>query len=755
MSLDLNQFLQSFFEECFESLDSMETTLLGLESAGDKTDAINTIFRGAHSIKGASATFSFNDVSSFTHVMETLLDRVREGRKVITREDVDLLLASVDCVRGMLGAKQNNGAIDTARVEELQARLKAALDEKPKQAVVPVVPPPAAGDEISDDEFENLLDDLHGKGAAPGAAKSATPPAAGDDEITDAEFDALLDQLHGKSGALGAKSEASGWRIVFRPYPEFFRKGGDPLRIFRMLESLGELRAVVADSGLPLLSELNSEDCHLHWTLELTTEATREQIEEAFVWVKGDADIEIVCRKIEPDASSAPPAETPPAVPPPVPVGDAASPGEPRTTAAPGVTAARPTATGAGQEGTSIRVAIDKIDALINMVGELVITQSMLSQQSKRLDLRRHPGMRLGLSQLDRNTRELQESVMRIRMLPISFAFNRFPRLVHDLAQKLGKKVELKMTGEATELDKTVMEKIGDPLVHLVRNSLDHGLEKPEDRRSAGKPETGTLHLNAYHQSGNIVIEIADDGAGLPREKILKKAKERGLIGDDRNLADEKILDLIFLPGFSTAEKVSDVSGRGVGMDVVRKNIKGLGGTVEIASKEGRGTTITIRLPLTLAILDGQSVRVGDENYIIPLVSIVESIKIREDMVSVVAGKAEVIRLREDYLPVLRLYQVFDTEPRTRNLLEGLLVVVEGEGMKAGLFVDQLLGQQQVVIKSIETNFRRVDSFAGATILGDGTVALILDIPGLIKLARKKIDPAEIERLHQGEHLAA
>lgn len=767
MSLDLSQYLQSFFEECSESLDSMETTLLNLESSGDKTDAINTIFRGAHSIKGASATFAFNDVSSFTHIMETLLDKVREGRKTITRDDVDLLLASVDCVRGMLAAKQNNSEIDTTRVEELQAKLKAALDETPKAVKVQAPPPPKpAANEINDEEFENLLDNLHGKGAAPGGAKAAVSssakPAEGD-EITDDEFDAMLDQLHGKSGAPSAASAMSDWRIVFRPHPALIQKGNDPLRIFRLLESLGELRVTVDDSAVPAFSELNPEECHLRWVLELASEAPREQIEEAFAWVMGDSDLEVVCLKNGPAGKATDPSEKAAAASGLISADATEPPEEPMTKDTPAAPAAvseqQPAARGAstatGQEGMSIRVGIDKVDALINMVGELVITQSMLNQQSKRLDLRRHPGMQQSLSQLDRNTRELQESVMRIRMLPISFAFNRFPRLVHDLTQKLGKKVELKMTGESTELDKTVMEKIGDPLVHLVRNSLDHGLEKPEARRAAGKPETGTLHLNAYHQGGNIVIEIADDGAGLPKEKILKKAKERGLIGDDRNLTDDKIHELIFLPGFSTAEKVSDVSGRGVGMDVVRKNIKALGGTVEIASREGRGTTITIRLPLTLAILDGQSVRVGDENYIIPLVSIVESIKVREDMVSVVAGKAEIIRLREDYLPVLRLYQVFDTEPRTKNLFDGLLVIVEGEGMKAGLFVDQLLGQQQVVIKSIETNFRRVDSFSGATILGDGTVALILDIPGLIKLAREKIDPDEIERLHQGEHLAA
>ena len=719
MSLDLSQFLQSFFEECSESLDSTERSLLNLELSGDNTDAIDTIFRGAHSIKGASATFAFNDVASFTHAMETLLDRIRDGRKSIIREDVDLLLASVDCVRSMLAAKQSGGDIDAARVNELQVRLKSALDEKPKPVKAKLAPPKPASDEITDDEFESLLD-----------------------------------SLHGKSGAASATAGKADWRIVFRPHPKVMKNGSDPIRIFRVLESLGELRVTADDSGLPAFADLNPEECHLRWTLELTSQAAREQIEEAFAWVKGDAEVEIVMLKEEKmtpagepvaenmESDAAPSEETKSAE-------------TAKASAAPMSSAGRAAASSAGKEAISIRVAIDKVDALINMVGELVITQLMLHQQSKRLDLRRHPGMQQSLSQLDRNTRELQESVMRIRMLPISFAFNRFPRLVHDLTQKLGKKVELKMTGESTELDKTVMEKIGDPLVHLVRNSLDHGLERPEVRRAAGKPETGTLHLNAYHQGGNIVIEIADDGAGLPRGKILKKAKERGLIGDERSLTDDKIHELIFMPGFSTAEQVSDVSGRGVGMDVVRKNIKALGGTVEIASREGRGTTITIRLPLTLAILDGQSVRVGDENYIIPLVSIVESIKVRDDMVCVVAGKAEIIRLREDYLPVLRLYQVFDTEPRAKNLFDGLLVIVEGEGMKAGLFVDQLLGQQQVVIKSIETNFRRVYSFSGATILGDGTVALILDIPGLIKLAREKIDPDEIERLHQGEHLAA
>ena len=342
------------------------------------------------------------------------------------------------------------------------------------------------------------------------------------------------------------------------------------------------------------------------------------------------------------------------------------------------------------------------------------------------------------LSELDRNTRELQESVMRIRMLPISFAFNRVPRLVHDLSTKLGKKVELKMSGESTELDKTVMERIVDPLVHLVRNTCDHGIEMPDVRRAAGKPETGTLTLSACHQGGNVVIEITDDGAGLNEEKILKKARERGLVKPDQHLSVGEIHDLIFLPGFSTVEQVSDVSGRGVGMDVVRKNIQGLGGNVEIFSEPGKGARFTVRLPLTLAIMDGQSVAVGKEYYIVPLVSIIVSTIVKNEHVSTMANGGEVFKFRDEYLPLMRLYDLYGATSRTTDISQGLMVVVEGDGRRAGLFVDELLGQQQVVIKSLEANYKRVEGISGATILGDGSVALILDIPGLIRIAHQK-----------------
>ncbi|MDM8559205.1 chemotaxis protein CheA [Candidatus Parabeggiatoa sp. HSG14] len=385
-------------------------------------------------------------------------------------------------------------------------------------------------------------------------------------------------------------------------------------------------------------------------------------------------------------------------------------------------------------ESNSIRVSIDKIDNLINMVGELVITQSMLDQVGEGFDNSQMSQLRDGLGQLERNTRELQESVMRIRMLPISFSFNRFPRLVHDLSEQLGKKIELKLSGENTELDKTVLEKMSDPLVHLVRNALDHGVEIPEQRRAAGKPETGLLHLHAFHQGGNIIISISDDGAGFDLKKIRDKAIQKGLATLDEYLSEEQLHEFIFQPGFSTVTQVSDVSGRGVGMDVVRRNIRALGGTIEVKSKYGQGSTFNIRLPLTLAILDGQLVRVGEDIYILPLLSIIESLRVKIELVSSFASRAEVYRLRDEYIPILRLYTLFNITAATNQLDQGLLVIVEGDGQKIGLFVDELLSQQQIVIKSLESNFKKVEGVSGATILGDGSVALILDVAGLIHL---------------------
>ena len=394
----------------------------------------------------------------------------------------------------------------------------------------------------------------------------------------------------------------------------------------------------------------------------------------------------------------------------------------------------KPEKTSSSNEANSIRVSIDKIDDLINIVGELVITQSMLDEISDdAIDEAKLDQLRGGLAQLKRNTRELQESVMRIRMLPISVSFNRFPRLVHDLSKQLGKKVELKLSGEHTELDKTVLEKMSDPLVHLVRNALDHGIESPEQRVAAGKPATGILHLHAFHQGGNIIIQISDDGAGFNLAKIRQKAIEKRLLEAEEMVTEERLHEFIFHPGFSTTEQVSDLSGRGVGMDVVRKNIRALGGNIEVKSIPGQGTIFNIQLPLTLAILDGQLVRVGKEIYIISLLSIVESLRAMPHYISSLAGQAEVYKLRDEYIPIMRLYQLFHVEPDLTDLTQGLLVIVEGEGQKIGLFVDELLSQQQIVIKSLETNYKQLQGISGATILGDGSVALILDIVGLIQ----------------------
>ncbi len=672
MSINLEQFHQTFFEESFEGLDSMESGLLNLQAGGMDADTINTIFRAAHSIKGGSGTFGFNEVAKFTHVLETLLNEMRDGRRAVTPDAVNLLLQSVDVLREMLTAVRGKDAVNHARVNEVHAQLEQML-------------------------------------RAGAATADAAPPA------------------------MAAHIQAPGtqdWNISFRPQAHLLKTGNDPLRIFRELGEHGSIRIDADLSQLPAFDELNPESCYLGWSLTLESMAAESTISEAFDWVRDESELEItrkssgVSRLPTPTGSDSG-SLTPDLL---LPTGEAPERRKSEDRRAP-VSAS---------EGTSIRVDIGKVDELINMVGELVITQNILGQIGQNFDMSKMHRLTQALTELDRNTRELQESVMRIRMLPISFAFNRVPRLVHDLSTKLGKKVELKMSGEGTELDKTVMERIVDPLVHLVRNTCDHGIEMPDVRRAAGKPETGTLTLSACHKGGNVVIEITDDGAGLNEEKILKKARERGLIKPDQQLSPGEIHDLIFLPGFSTAEQVSDVSGRGVGMDVVRKNIQGLGGNVDIFSEPGKGARFTVRLPLTLAIMDGQSVAVGKEFYIVPLVSIIVSTIVKNEHVSTMANGGEVFKFRDEYLPLMRLYDLYGATPRTTDISQGLMVVVEGDGRRAGLFVDELLGQQQVVIKSLEANYRRVEGISGATILGDGSVALILDIPGLIRIAHQK-----------------
>ncbi len=676
MSIDMEQFKATFIEESLEGLDIMESVLLEMQPGEADAEEVDNIFRAAHSIKGGSATFGFSDISNFTHVVETLLDQIRAGEREVTQEAINLFLSSVDCIRDMLAGAQEGFDINLEQVAEVKAGLDRMLGSALETAV-----PAGAEPEDQDD----------------------TPAV-------------------------------TGWKIIFKPFPDMLRSGNDVVRLFRELAGMGEMEAVVDLEGLPALVDMEPEEACLSWEVTLFGNVGREQIDEVFEWVDGDCELSITPLGGDETSAVDTPAEGVPEAANPAPV-QAAPVAQERRSSNDRRQGDRRKSRGSS-ENSSIRVGIDKVDALINLVGELVITQSMLGQLGEDFSMDKVERLKDGLAELERNTRELQENVMSIRMLPISFAFNRFPRMVHDLCGKLEKKIELKMSGEQTELDKTVMEKIGDPLVHLVRNAVDHGIEIPEVRLKAGKSETGTVHLNAYHQGGNILIEISDDGAGLNRERILAKAVERGLTNSGDNLSDAEIFDFLFQPGFSTADVVSDVSGRGVGMDVVKRNITALGGAIDVESRPGNGSTFTIRLPLTLAILDGQLVRVGEQTFIIPLVSIIESLQVEPSRVNAIAGSAELYKLRDDYLPVIRLYDAFGLKPDSTNLEDGLLVVVEGHGQQAGLLVDDLLAQQQVVIKSLETNFRKVGGISGATILGDGTVALIVDIGGIIELSR-------------------
>ncbi len=757
MTLDLTQFHDAFFEESFEALDSMESALLKLDLGAPDAELINTIFRVAHSIKGGSATFGFSEIASFTHSLETLLDELRANRLQVTEPTSDLLLKSVDAMRDMLRAVQVKKPIDAQRVAALQADAEAILAQR--NATAPTGAPVAnasapTSTAVSAKSGATQDSDATVKSAAsPGAANGAGAHDLGGGGVPGSAVGAAPAPSATTGGAPGAGAPASRvWKISFRPYPELFARGNDPLRMLRELSELGTLEVEAHVDALPSFARLDTQSCYLSWTLQLSGNVDEAAIRQVFDWAEGDCDLDIT--EVKPPApapaedvtnydliaefdammaaDSAPKYE-------PVKVAEAESPAP-----APVATAAAASekvskselaaASGIGDSG-SIRVSVEKIDELMNTVGELVITQSMLSQLGRNLEGGASEQFRLGLAELERNMRELQDSVMRVRMLPISFVFSRFPRMVRDLAQRLGKQIEFTMTGEQTELDKTVLEKIGDPLVHLIRNSIDHGIEKPDVRGARGKSAMGHLRLDACHRGGNICVEVNDDGGGMDPARILAKARSRGLVGASEQLTDEQCVELIFLPGFSTAETTTDVSGRGVGLDVVRRNVKELGGSIEIKNSPGNGARFIITLPLTLAIVDGQSIAVGRQNYIVPLISIIESLQIKQGALNRVAGRGEVFTFRGDYVPVIRLHELFGVEPRSRKLDEGLIVIVEGDGRRVGLFVDDLLGQQQVVIKSLETNYGHIDGVSGATILGDGSVALILDLPGIIRRA--------------------
>lgn len=690
MTIDMSQFYQVFFDEADELLAEMEKLLLALDVSAPDSEDLNAIFRAAHSIKGGAATFAFNDITEVTHMLESLLDRIRKGEMALTPEHVDAFLASKDVLTMQMGGHHQGSSVDQNAVDGVCLRLKALSQAgNVDMTAAEVSPPPAA--------------------MAPEPAIEAAPVADAEGnfifrielpEVPQRDVDALAAEL-GLLGAIGRDSLPDN-RVVFT------------LSTPESQDSIVAICSFVLDPD----------------DLGITLQApqTAAQAVAAEEQPAGDPGYGIF-ESAQADDTGHPVASSAVMVEPPSVAGvsapEARSPGRRATDKE-----------GATQESSSIRVGIEKVDQLINLVGELVITQAMIEQRIGVLDPIQHERLLNSVGQLTRNTRDLQEAVMSIRMMPMDYVFSRFPRMVRDLSAKLGKKVEFVTRGAATELDKGLIERIVDPLTHLVRNSVDHGIEMPEARRASNKSETGKLTLSAAHQGGNIVIEVSDDGGGLSRARILAKATQQGLPVSD-TMTDSDVWQLIFAPGFSTAEVVTDVSGRGVGMDVVKRNITAMGGTVDIRSVPGAGTTIAISLPLTLAILDGMSVKVGEEIYILPLGYVIESLQPVAADVKEIAGQGQVVKIRGDYLPLIPLYRIFDIEPGFTDPSQGIVVILEADGKKAALLVDALVGQQQVVVKNLESNFRKVAGISGATILGDGGVSLILDVSALLRSSRQ------------------
>ncbi len=686
--IDLSQFYQVFFEEAGENLATMEQMLLSLDLTSADDEELNAIFRCAHSVKGGAATFGFSDVAELTHQMETLLDKLRRHELEPHPSMVDVLLAAGDALKAQLARHQGAGGdpVDTAQLLSDIARLAAG-----GAAQAPAV------------------------ASAPQAAPAAAPAAA----APNAER-----QLELTVGPLADPTVADNLLDLFKEIAELGNM--EPLDAGHSDEGMRRFKITTRSSDSDLLDL---------FTFHVPRDAMKlGPLTPGYGFHRNapgaPAEYKDAGYGFFDDAPGAPAAL------PPVTASEAAAPAAVKPEAARAAASARGADKGVPLESSTLRVSVDKVDQLINLVGELVITQAMLAQTGQQIDSAQHQQLSAGLADLQRNTRDLQEAVMSIRMIPMSVVFNRYPRMLRDLAGKLGKKVELVTQGEATELDKGLVEKITDPLTHLVRNSCDLGFELPDERVAKGKPAQGTITLAASHQGGSILIEVRDDGRGLNRDKLLKKARERGIDAPD-SLSDADVWSLIFAPGFSTADVVTDVSGRGVGMDVVKKNIAALNGSVEIDSAEGYGMSVKVRLPLTLAIMDGMSVGVGAECYILPLSSVVESFQIEPDTIKTVGGANRVVRVREQYMPVIDLEGVFAVPRDKAADGNGIMVIVEAEGGRVAVLVDELLGQQQVVVKNLEANYRKVDDVSGATIMGDGRVALILDVPHLVQLARR------------------
>jgi two-component system chemotaxis sensor kinase CheA len=709
MTIDISQFFQVFFDEAEELLAEKERLLLAVDIAAPDAEDLNAIFRTAHSIKGGASTFGLNDMTEVTHILENLLDRIRKGEMALTSEHVDAFLAAKDILKMQLDGHRNGSPVDQDAVGNVRMVLQSLSQEE----VAPA--------HHSAPSFVESTVKAANLGEGGRRYRIELPKVEQRDVNALAAELGLLGRisvtpLAGERNAITVTTTESLDSIIaicsFVLNPDDLKiSEAPPLSKEQEAIELAERAKIENDQGYGFFDPLDPQEAQdikdeergygFFQPIE-QIRAVAAQGQAPSVAVAARSDEEAFEKKVAKKEDK----------------GNAMTP---------------------GAESSSIRVSIEKVDQLINLIGELVITQAMIEQRSDNLDPMVHERLLNSIGQLTRNTRDLQEAVMSIRMMPMDFVFSRFPRMVRDLAAKLGKKVDFITHGQSTELDKGLIERIVDPLTHLVRNSIDHGIETPAARVAAGKSETGRLFLSAGHQGGNIVIEVSDDGGGLNRDRILAKAAQNGLPVSD-TMTDPEVWQLIFAPGFSTAETVTDVSGRGVGMDVVKRNIAAMGGTVDIRSAIGFGTTISISLPLTLAILDGMSIRVGEEVYILPLGFVVESLQPAEADIKEISGKGRVIKVRGDYLPLIPLYQMFDIVPRHTNPCEGIIVILEAEGRKAGLFVDELVGQQQVVVKNLESNYRKVTGISGATILGDGGVSLILDVSALMRSSRQLSD---------------
>lgn len=666
---DLDQFKQTYITECFELLADMEEKLLALDPDAADMEQLNAIFRCAHSIKGGSGAFGFDYITNFTHVLEALLDAMRDGRVGPSREAVDTLLKAADIVTQMVRAAQQG----VRPPEELGADVKASLEA-----------------------------------FAGGSVKKEESAAYG---------------LFGTESKSADNSERS-WRIDFAPHETLFTTGNEPLLILRELARLGKAELTAYTARVLEIAYLAPTNCYIGWSIQLATSRPESAIREVFEFVVDHCDLKITSIEL-PLAETRTGTETTPRA---VKLAPAAEEQNGAKT----------------HQTTSIRVDLEKVDRLVNMVGELVITEAMLKAQTREFAVEEFAGLMRGIDELSQHTRELQEAVMSVRMQPVKSIFSRMPRIVRDISAQLSKDIRLEMSGENTEVDKTVIEQLSDPLMHMIRNSCDHGIEKPDVRIKNGKAAQGTIELSADHRGGRIIIEIRDDGAGINRERVLAKAREKGLIPADVNPSDDEIDHMIFMAGFSTAETVTNVSGRGVGMDVVRRNIESMGGSVAVANMPGKGSCFTVSLPLTLAILDGMIVRVGNENYIIPITSIIETMRPRSEEVKRVEGHSDVINVRGEFISVVYLHEIFNIGNAEHNPSKALVVLVESGQQKMGLVVDELIGQQQVVIKSLEANADPVKGISGATILGDGRVSLILEINDLAKLCHASSKPTTL-----------